>query len=87
LRRMIDRGYPPAPEIMLFRRLMRAGFYCLNLKSEAVWLLHPQTKSPEYLQLLPQIMAAINRGVSPQDQQGYADLKLEAWKKYLCASY
>jgi hypothetical protein len=87
LRQIVDRGYPPSPEIMLFRRLKRAGLYCLNLDSEDAWLLHPQTKSVEYLEFLPEIMAMVNGGECPPEQRGYADIKLAAWKQYLCASY
>jgi hypothetical protein len=87
LRKLLDRGYPPAPEIMLFRRLARRGFYCLNLSSTAAWSLHPQSKSQESLDLLPQILAALERGEYPPDQQGCADVNLAAWKEYVCASY
>lgn len=82
MRRLIDRGYPPAPELLLNRSLGSRGWRCLNLASEKAWLLHPTRKDGEYLRLLPAIMAAVADGRVPDTQKGYADLKLDAWAAF-----
>jgi hypothetical protein len=79
----LNRGYPRSPEIMLFKRIANAGGWRLNLNSEKSWLLHPATKPPQYLELLPQIQASVLRGEVPLEQKGYADIKLAAWEQFL----
>lgn len=81
-----NRGYPRSPEIMLFKRVGRAGGWRLNLKSEQAWLLHPATKPPHYLELLPQIQQAIQQCQVPVEQRGYADINLSAWESFLAKS-
>jgi hypothetical protein len=83
LRRMIDRGYPPGPEHLLFGSLGGRGWRCLNLASTQAYLLHPTRKDAEYYRLLPGILAATAEGRCPLDQRGRADLCLEAWAHYL----
>jgi hypothetical protein len=82
----LNRGYPRSPEIMLFKRVGRAGGWRLNLKSEQVWLLHPKTKPPRYIELLPQIQQHILKGQVPVEQRGYADINLSAWENFLAQS-
>jgi hypothetical protein len=79
----LNRGYPRSPEIMLFKRVGNAGGRRINLASEQAWLLYPATKPPSYTQLLPQIQHSIANGQIPQEQQGYADINLAAWEKFL----
>ena len=79
LRRLIDRGYPPPPESVLFRSLGNRGWRCLNLASEKAWLLHPPRKDQEYLRLLPRILSSVAAGRYPDAQRGYVDLQMEAW--------
>ncbi|WP_413167505.1 hypothetical protein ACL6C3_12590 [Capilliphycus salinus ALCB114379] len=85
LRKYLKRGYPRSPEIMIFQRVGRAGGWRLNLNSKNAWLLHPTTKSPRYLELLPQIQHSILQGKVPLEQRGYADIKLSAWETFLQA--
>jgi len=82
----LNRGYPRSPEIMLFKRVGVAGGWRLNLKFEQAWLLHPATKPPRYLELLPQIQRAIQQGQVPVEQRGYADINLSAWEDFLARS-
>lgn len=79
----LNRGYPRSPEMMLFRRVGRTGGWRLNLKSEQAWLLHPATKPPRYIELLPQIQHEIRQGQVPEEQRGYADINLSAWEDFL----
>ena len=85
LRRLIDRGYPPGPEHLLFHELGGKGWRTLNLAAERAWLLHPTRKDGEYHRLLPGIVAAVAAGRFPAAQRGYADLRLEAWTEFLGA--
>ncbi len=77
----LNRGYPRSPEIMLFQRIGRAGGWRLNLKSEQAWLLHPATKPPRYLELLPKIQQLVMKNQVPVEQKGQADINLSAWEK------
>lgn len=79
-RKLIDRGYPPAPELILFRHLNRLGYQCLNLASREAWLLHPRAKPPEFIELLPNLLASVHRGQFPKAQAGSADIDLSAWR-------
>lgn len=82
----LNRGYPRSPEIMLFKQVGGAGGWRLNLKSEKAWLLHPATKPPHYIELLPKIKQAILQGQVPVEQRGYADINLSAWEDFLATS-
>ena len=85
LRRLLDRGYPPGPEHLLFKELGGNGWRTLNLDSERAWLLHPTRKDAEYHRLLPGSITAVAAGRVPAAQRGYADLRLEAWAEFLAA--
>ncbi len=81
--RWLNRGYPRSPELMLFRGIGDRGGWRLNLKSEKAWLLHPVTKPPRYLELLPEIQRSIQLGQVPTSQRGYVDINLDAWEQFL----
>ena len=83
LRRAIDRGYPVGPETLLHFVLGPRGKRRLNLADERAWLLHPQSKPPAYLALLPAILTAVQAGRAPSAQRGHSDLDLPAWEKFL----
>ncbi|BAZ03601.1 hypothetical protein [Calothrix sp. NIES-3974] len=79
----LNRGYPRSPEIMLHKRIGSAGGWQLNMDTERAWLLHPATKPTRYLELLPRIQEAILAGQVPNEQEGYADINLSAWERFL----
>lgn len=79
LARMLRRGYPRSPEIILFRRLTAAGRWRLVLQDRRAWLLHPTAKPLEFLSRLPSILAAVQDGRCPDEQRGRADIRLEHW--------
>jgi hypothetical protein len=83
LRRLIDRGYPPGPEALLFRSLGGRGWRTLNLASERAWLLHPTGKDAEFHRLLPGMLAAVAAGRVPAAQRGHADLRIPEWSEFL----
>jgi len=82
LRRLVDRGYPPSPEVVLCRSLGRQGWRRLALADERAWLLHPHSKPPGYLALLPKIQAAVAAGLAPDGQKGFAEIQLAAWQAF-----
>lgn len=83
LRRLLDRGYPMGPEGVLHKVLGRQGLRRLNLSDERAWLLHPNSKPPEYLALLPRLAAAVAKGRVPVAQRGHADIIVPAWQEFL----
>lgn len=83
LRKLIRRGYPISPEMMLFKGPGKMGARRLNLSSPKAWLLHPTIKPAAYLELLPDILNAVSLGMHPKDQKGKSDIILEAWEKML----
>lgn len=83
LRKYLDRGYPPGPEIVLHRTLGARGRGCLHLDETRAWLLHPARKDALFLSLLPAILSSLHSGDVPSEQRGYADLRLEAWRTFV----
>ena len=82
VRALVDRGYPPGPESILHRVLGPRGRRCLHLADERAWLLHPIRKDAAYLDLLPRIGQAVERGVVPPGQRGWADIRVEDWQAW-----
>jgi len=83
LRRWLNRGYPPSPEMLLFRSLGSRGFRRLNLADPRAWLLHPTNKPPAYLTILPQLLECISTGHIPAAQRGRSEIDLVAWGEFL----
>ena len=81
-RKLINRGFPVAPEVMLSHRLNRLGQYHLQLNDERSWLLHPQEKGDRFISILPSIIEDIAGGKFPESQRGIPDLDLDAWSKF-----
>lgn len=86
LRRLFDRGYPPGPETLLFRRLGSRGFKRLNLADERAWMLHPNSKPSDYLALLPELLDCVSAGRIPPAQRGNSEIDLAAWQRFLNVS-
>lgn len=80
--RCLNRGYPRSPEIMLHRQVGLRGGLRLTLSTTAAWILHPLTKPPRYLELLPRIASAIARGDVPLVQRGNPEVDLAGWERY-----
>ncbi len=82
----LNRGYPKAFEVILSNRTKAAGCWRLDLNSQQAWLLHPKTKPPRYIELLPDIIEAVLQGQVPPKQRGYADINLSIWEEFLATS-
>jgi len=85
LRRLLDRGYPVGPELLLFQVLGGRGLRRLNLASRDAWLLHPQRKPAAYLALLPRLLDAVAVGRVPAAQRGRSEIDVAAWTDFLTA--
>ena len=81
--KILRRGYPRAPEIMLFRRLGAAGRRRLTLRDRRAWLLHPANKDAAFVAALPGLLAATGAGRYPAAQGGRQDLDLPRWAQTL----
>lgn len=77
--KILRRGYPRAPEIMLFHRLSAARRWRLTLNDSRAWLLHPTRKDAAFVAALPEILAAVTAGRCPVEQRGLQDLELGFW--------
>ncbi|MBD2452899.1 hypothetical protein H6G80_02120 [Nostoc sp. FACHB-87] len=75
--------YPQPPEVMLHAKLRREGLHCLYLSRKDAWYVHPTTKPADFIQLLPQLIPAIDRGEAPKEQQRCSEIRLHFWKEYL----
>jgi hypothetical protein len=85
LRKLLQRSYPPDPEMMLFRTLDPRGCWRLDLTSPCAWLLHPSRKDEGFVALLPAILRRVAAGEFPEAQRGKEDLLLEEWEAFLSA--
>lgn len=83
LRKWLKRSYPPSPETMLFRSAGEAGAWRMDLRTPRAWLLHPLDKSSRFLNLMPRLLEAVQKGYLPDEQRGWEDLRLPAWETYL----
>ncbi|QYM80481.1 hypothetical protein K0B96_07705 [Horticoccus luteus] len=81
--KILQRGYPRSPEIMLFRRMQAARCSRLTLRDRRAWLLHPVQKGPAFVAALPALQKAIAAGQSPNAQRGRQDLDLNLWRNLL----
>lgn len=80
--RLLRRGYPRSPEIMLHRRLSSAGYECLMLSDPRAWMLHPCRKGPEFVAALPALLDAVAADRCPDGQRGVQDLELPLWENH-----
>ncbi|MFP5042400.1 hypothetical protein [Parasediminibacterium sp. JCM 36343] len=79
LRKYGNRVYPRDPEIVLFYTLSAKHAKRLILKSGDAWILHPNQKPKEYLDMLPQMIKYVDAGICPEGQKGYPNIILDEW--------
>lgn len=79
----LNRGYPRAVENMFFKRFKYAGKYRFIMSANDCWVLHPLDKPQEYINLLPEIISSVNKGIVPEDQFGHENIQLNAWVEFL----
>lgn len=79
LARLLRRGYPRSPEVMLHRRLAAAGRCRLMLRDQRAWMLHPVKKDARFVAVLPHLLKSVRSGQVPDRQRGLQDLELDHW--------
>ena len=77
------RGFPRSAEKMLWSTVGAAGGYRLILSTERAWMLHPNTKPPEYVALVPAILECVANNRVPTAQLGQSEIELEAWQAFV----
>jgi hypothetical protein len=64
----------------------RGNSFRADLASPNAWHVHPTDKGARYLELLPRLIAAVERGEFPPEQASHFDLKLDVWAQWLAAA-
>lgn len=59
--------------------LRRSAYFRVHLRSPGAWSLHCKDHSPEWLAVLPAIIARVERGEWPEAQAGLYELRLSDW--------
>ncbi len=80
-RKLLNRGFPVSPEVMISARMKQIAKFHLQLASEDAWLLHPCDKSEVYLSILPRLIQTVKEGKVPDRQRGIPDIDLELFSK------
>lgn len=83
IRKYTRRAFPIDPEILLFKSVGSRHGRRLMLKNEQSWSLHPDNKSQSYIEILPQMISLIKKGIYPPAQRGYENINLEAWMMFI----
>lgn len=84
LRKLPLRAFPLDPEIILYKRLgITKSQRRLILHSTKAWTMHPVDKGDAFIQMLPSVINCIQKNEFPNEQAGYEDMKLSAWKTFL----
>ena len=75
--------FPLPPEVLLHEHAGRRGMHCLYLGTEQAWYVHPDSKPPAFLQMLPRLQEAVRRGACPPAQFGRSGIDFAAWQSFL----
>jgi len=81
--RLFGNGKMLCWEATVEHALEKSSMWRADLMTDQAWSLHPGDRSAEFYQLLPQIIASVNRNEFPQEQRGHFDLRLSDWKYFL----
>lgn len=77
--RLAQRGTLDSWEVMISRRLEATSYIRATLSDSRAWTVHPNDRSPRFLNHLPELLCRIEAGETPPKQAGYYDLQLDAW--------
>jgi len=83
LRKIFQRSFPMATEMLLHKSLGKRGYRRLDLNSEDYWLLHPEEKDEKYISNLTKLLDYISRDEIPDEQRGWENMKSEIWENLL----
>jgi hypothetical protein len=81
--RLFENGKMLCWETMVEQALEKSNMWRADLMTDHAWSLHPGDRSPEFYQLLPQIIDSVSRNEFPEEQRGHFDLRLNEWKHFL----
>lgn len=81
-RRITARVIPPfplPPEVLLHERARAEGVSCFYLRDPRAWYIHPDSKPPELVALLPRIIGSVQAGIVPAAQRGFTGIRTADW--------
>jgi len=87
--RRLARAIPPfplPPEVLLHERILSKCMNSFYIDDARAWYIHPDTKPPEFLSLLPDLLARVGKGQCPESQRGVSGIRFDAWDAYLSPS-
>ncbi len=79
LARRIIPPFPLPPEVLVHRTALRRGLNCIYLGDPRAWYIHPDTKPPELVALMPRIVDAVSIGAIPPAQRGFTGIRSNDW--------
>ncbi|MES2650190.1 MAG: hypothetical protein V4663_00545 [Bacteroidota bacterium] len=83
IRKYGKRAFPIDPEILLFKSLGPRGCKRLMLKNNNAWVTHPTDKPESFIKIVGKIISEVGKCNFPIEQQGYENIDLEAWIKFI----
>ncbi|MET4083611.1 hypothetical protein ABIB40_003583 [Pedobacter sp. UYP30] len=83
VRKYFNRAFPLDPEIIMFKSIGGRNGKRLIMKNLNAWVLHPNSKDKNFIKHLPKILELVKVGKFPREQEGYEDIKLDDWIKYI----
>ncbi len=82
LSRTLIPEFPLPPEVLLYEHALRIGMESCYLTDPRAWYIHPDRKPPEFVDLLPKLLAATREGRYPRPQAGFTGVDLSVWKDF-----
>lgn len=83
IRKIFQRSFPMATEMLFHKTLGNLGYRRLDLSSENYWLIHPENKDKKYITNLPKIIDYISNNNFPEGQSGWENLNDNLWYDYI----
>lgn len=82
-RRIVHRVIPPyplPPEVVFYEHALRRGCECFYLGDPRAWYIHPDTKPPVFVEILPRLLTGVRAGATPVSQRGFTGIRFEDWR-------
>ena len=83
LRRLLKKSYPSAFESLVSQMMVKRNLTSIYVKSNAAYIIHPEVKDINYLNILPAIIESVEVNQIPNLQIGKENIDVEAWKNHL----
>ncbi len=75
-------SFPLPPEVLLHEHASGRGAASIYLNDPRAWYVHPDTKPPDFIALLPKMLEAVSEGRCPEAQRGLSGIQFEAWHEF-----